>query len=117
MKVQKKPAKHVDVLGHTKKLLNANSYVFTGHARIRLNEREVTALEALYVLKNGRRKPARDRFNEKDQNGLQVHRWSYAYEGQTVDKRRLRVAVSFKEIEGLSELMLIITVIDLDRND
>lgn len=71
--VPKKPGKLNDVLGQTKTLLSMNAYVFTGHAKMRLDKREVTALEALYVLRNGHRKSARDRFNETDQNGFKVN--------------------------------------------
>lgn len=113
--VPKKLKKRDDVLAQTKRLLSANAYVFTGHARMRLDKRELTALEALYVLRNGHRKPARDRFNETDQNGFKVNRWSYVFEGKTLDERHLRIAISFKETNNLSELLLIITVIDLDK--
>jgi hypothetical protein len=115
--ISKKPPKIGDVVGEVKRLLDLSAYVFTGHARVRLNQREVTALEAIYVLKNGQRKAARDRFDEVDQNGVRVDRWSYALEGKTLDKRRLRIAISFKEANSRTELMLIVTVIDLDRGD
>ena len=110
----KVPPKLEDVPSKVRKLLNVSEYVFTGHAKQRLEEREVTALEAISILRHGYRQPDRDRFNEFDQNGVRINRWSYTFEGNTLDERCLRVVVSFKEKDDFSELMLIITVIDLN---
>lgn len=57
----------------------------------------------LYVIRHGYHEKRKDSFSEEYQG------WNYAIRGKTIDRRSLRVVVSFDE-SG----MLIITAIDLD---
>lgn len=78
----------------------------TTHAFIRMTQRQVTLPEMLHVLRNGYHEKRKDEFKE------QHNAWNYAIRGKTLDKRELRVCVSFDK-SG----MLIITAIDLDAED
>lgn len=80
-------------------------YLDTRHAQERQSERKMNRLEVLYVLKNGHHEKKKDKFDV-------VHQaWNYAIRGKTIDKRELRVVVSFDEPSG----MLIITAIELKK--
>jgi hypothetical protein len=72
-------------------------------------ERSVIRSEVIESLKNGHHIPRRDRYNEIE------HSWAYSIEGVTLDERHLRVGVSFELDEISGELLLIITVIDLQK--
>ena len=76
------------------------------HAVVRGVERNITRMEYEYVLLNGFHEKSKDEYKE------QYKSWNYAIRGKTIDKRNLRVAVSFDEND-----LLIITVIDLDMED
>lgn len=83
--------------------LEKGSYLDTRHAIDRQNERQIARPEILYVLKNGYHEKRKDKFDEAYKS------WNYSVRGKTVDRRELRVIVSFDE-SG----MLIITAIDLE---
>ena len=83
--------------------IEKGSYLDTRHAIDRQNERQITRPEILYVLKNGYHEKRKDKFDES------YNSWNYSVRGKTVDRRELRVIVSFDE-SG----MLIITAIDLE---
>jgi len=84
--------------------LELGRYLDTRHALGRQDERKITRPELLYVLKNGHHEKRKDRFDE-------LHKtWNYAVRGKTVDKRDLRVIVSFDPAG-----MLIITAIEIER--
>ena len=78
--------------------------MFMGHAQIRLQERNVTRQEVRQALKNGYHEKRKDEFNQE------YNRWNYSVRGKTLDKRNLRIALSFDH-----NSMLVITVIDLDK--
>lgn len=74
------------------------------HADQRLQERVVTRQEVEQVLRNGHHEKRKDEFKEERSS------WNYSIKGTTVDKRALRVIISFD-----SNDMLIITIIDLSK--
>jgi hypothetical protein len=82
--------------------IERGTYLDTRHAFDRQNERQISRPEVLYVLKNGHHEKRKDKFDEA------YHSWNYSVRGKTVDRRELRVIVSFDELG-----MLIITAIDL----
>ena len=99
-----RPPKISNLLVEIHKKLEAGKYRYVGHANKRLQERVITRLEVKQVLKNGHREKRKDEF-KKEHNC-----WNYSIRGKTIDKRKLRIAVSFDRLN-----MLIITVIDLDK--
>lgn len=78
-------------------------YRDTRHATDRKSERVISLVEITSVINSGYHEKSKDEFKPE------YDAWNYAIRGKTVDKRSLRVAVSFDE-----QLMLIITAIDLD---
>ena len=49
----------------------------------------------------------------KDDYRLEYEAWNYVVRGRTIDRRNLRVVISFEPDEE-GELLLLITAIDLD---
>ena len=86
------------VTGH----LDARRYLDTRHARERQTTRSIARPEILHVLRSGYHEKRKDRFDELHQA------WNYAVRGRTVDRRDLRIIISFDEND-----MLIITAIEL----
>jgi hypothetical protein len=101
-----RPSKHANVPVLVREHVDAGKYLDTRHAFSRMVERKITLPEVLYVLRHGHHEKRKDEFKEEH------NAWTYAMRGKTVDKRELRVCVSFDE-NG----MLIITTIDLDAKD
>jgi hypothetical protein len=83
--------------------LDAGRYLDTRHALVRQHEREINRPEVLYVLRRGYHEKKKDKFDAR------YRAWNYAVRGKTIDKRDLRIIVSFDESN-----MLIITAIDLN---
>ena len=79
-------------------------YLDTLHSEDRQDERRISRPEILYVLKNGHHEKKKDKFDEF------YNAWNYAVRGKTVDRRNLRVIVSFDK-NG----MLIITAIEIKK--
>ncbi len=86
-----------------KECIKAGRYLDTRHAVTRQRERKITRPEILYVLKSGHHESRKDRFDDH------FKAWNYAIRGRTVDRRLLRIVVSF----DLELRLLIITAIDL----
>jgi len=105
------PAKHTSITQLVRELIEQEMYTATGHARKRLDEREISMKEVRTALKSGRRVSAYDEFHTHDNNGNEVNRWSYAFEKSGLD-RQIRVCVSIDESKN--KHLLIVTVIDLD---
>ena len=99
----KHPKKVLDLLEKIKEAVVRGNYFESKHAVERAIERNIFANEYEYVLKNGWHESKKDTFDEL------YNTWNYAIRGKTLEKRELRVIVSF-DINGL----LIITVIDLE---
>lgn len=98
-----RPPKHDDVPALVREHIDAGTYLDTRHASSRKAERQITLPEVLYVLRHGYHEKRKDSFHEE--HGA----WTYAIRGKTVDRRELRICVSF-DPGG----MLVITTIDLD---
>ena len=77
------------------------------HAECRQLERDITLLDAFYVIKNGYREPKHDNFKEEFQA------WNYAVRGITLQNDAVRVIISFEE----NGKLLIITVINTVRRE
>ena len=101
----KRPEKHENVLFLANDCIAKGRYVSTFHAENRQLERDITLLDALYVIKTGHRVPKHDQYKEE------WRAWNYALQGKTLQGDTARVIVSFDE-HGL----LIITVINLSQN-
>lgn len=82
--------------------LESGQYLDTRHAEERQKERLITRPEVLFVLGHGHHEKKKDKLEERYQS------WNYSIRGKPVDKRELRVIVSFDE-----NRMLIITAIEL----
>ena len=100
----RRPGKIEDVLERVRQKSKSGEYVPVEHAKLRMDQREVTDPEVRYVLSHGHREPKKDEF--KDEHKA----WNYSMRGKTADGRQLRIVVSFD-----SNDMLLITVIDLEK--
>ena len=103
--MSKKKAKlsSTELLKRTKAAVEKGDYLDTSHASQRKGQRKILRMEVEYVLKHGWHEKKKDSFEDAYQA------WNYAIRGKTIDKRNLRIAVSFEE------KMLVITAIDLDQ--
>ncbi len=103
---RQRPPKLPNVIEVVRECVEAGRYLDTRHATDRQNERLITRLEILQVLRQGWHVPSRDRYEE----GYGDFGWSYAIEGKTLDNRPLRVIVTFDDETNT----LIVTAIDLE---
>lgn len=99
-----KRQKILNVLERVRNCVEHGLYLDTRHATDRRFERRITRPEILYVLKNGRNEKSKDQYQDR------YKAWNYAIRGKTIDKRDVRVIVSFDENN-----MLIITAIELEQ--
>ncbi len=99
--MQKKP-KIQNLPATVETCIERGHYLDTRHATDRQTERSISRTEILYVLRNGRHEKSKDQYQER------FKAWNYAIRGRTIDKREVRVIVSFDENN-----MLIITAIEL----
>jgi len=99
------PEKLPDLMSVIQTCIEDGRYLDTRHASERQNERRINRPEILYVLKHGYHEKKKDKFDEF----YQV--WNYAVRGKTIDRRELRIVVSFDEASE----MLIITAIELTK--
>ena len=76
----------------------------TRHAEERQTQRGIIRPEIIYVLCNGYHEKIKDKFDKI------YSAWNYAIRGKTIDKKELRIIVSFDENN-----LLIITAIDLGK--
>ena len=74
--------------------LDAGRYLDARHSIERHHEREITRPEVLYVLRRGFHEKKKDKFESRYQA------WNYAVRGKTLDKRELRIIVSFDELNS-----------------
>ena len=99
-----RPPKKNSVVAIVRECLMSGKYRYVGHASQRLQQRDVTRLEVKQALKDGHHEKRKDEF--KEEHGS----WNYSIRGKTIDKKSLRVVVTFNKSN-----MLIVTVIDLDK--
>ena len=98
-----RPDKHDDVVRLVQSCVTSGNFTDTTHAEQRKGQRKITRLEIVSVLESGYHEKKKDEFKPEH------NAWNYAIRGKTLDKRELRIAVSFDE----ASKMLIITAIDL----
>lgn len=104
MSKKKRPAKHANLIERLRDALDEGRYRDVVHALQRQQERRITRPEYLYVLRHGYHEARKDEFKPE------YNAWNYAIRGRTVDRRELRVIVSFD-----SDGLLIITTIELGK--
>lgn len=85
------------------KIANAE-YVFKKHAKQRQIDRTISDLEVLDILE-GKKKRNRHRNKKKDKFEEGREDWNYCIEGQNLDKKKIRIIISFED-----NLIPIITV-------
>ena len=90
------------ILEKVKRCISNGNYLDTRHALERQDQRNITRPEVIYVLQTGHHEKHKDKFDDI------YNSWNYAIKGKTVDKKPLRIIVSFDENN-----MLIITAIEL----
>jgi len=83
--------------------IETGSYLDTRHASDRRSERFISRLEMEYILVNGRHEKRKDQYEEAYEG------WSYAIRGETIDKRDLRIVISFED------KMLVITAMEVGK--
>ena len=81
--------------------IETGEYIILPHARQRCRERDVSAMDIEFVLAHGHRAKARDRFAPS------LRRWSYGFEGRTIDGNQLRVIVAILERLGIVTVVII----------
>lgn len=91
------------LLERVRQVVESGDYLDTRHAEERRSQRGISRLEMESVLTTGRHEKAKDQFQEA------YEAWNYAIRGRTIDKRDLRVVVSFEE------KMLVITAIEIGK--
>jgi hypothetical protein len=104
MKKRQRPSKIADLMDTIWEALDSGRYVDMVHAQERQLQRNITRPEYTYVLRHGYHEARKDTFEEP------YNAWNYAIRGKTLDKRDLRVIVSFDD-SG----MLIITTIEVHK--
>lgn len=99
------------ILQQIKRLLRNHRLRYEGHAKFQMQARMITYPEVEYVLSvSGAHMAQRDRWDEKRQAV------NHVIEGETVDRRPLRVVVCILSDPPIpEELLLVITAIDLNR--
>lgn len=103
----RRPPKHADALGLARRCLDEGRYRDTRHVVERREQRSITLLEVKEVIRSGWQEAAKDDYRPE------YGAWNYAVRGRTLDRRSLRVVISFERDET-GELLLLITAIDLD---
>lgn len=84
--------------------IEQGEFLDTRHAQLRSNQRKITRPEILFVLKNGYHEKHKDKFINHYQS------WNYAIRGKTVDKKDLRIIISFSE-----DKLVIVTAIEIKK--
>lgn len=106
MNKQKRPPKIDSLYEKIQNCLKKHRYRQSRHAMERVDRRNITFFDVLYVLENGCREEAKDSYDEAFQS------WKYSIRGKTVEAIDLRVIISINE-----ENMIIITVVNLCMRD
>lgn len=100
------PPKDPNVEGRMRSLLGLGNVRCVPHANTRMGERNIIYYEILQALHSSKYIEGRDRYS------TEWNSWEYTFEGYTMDKKKIRVGVSF-ETTVKGEKLLIITVIDI----
>lgn len=102
--VDARPPKISNVRELVRRKAEAGEIIILPHAIARQVLRLITVTDIVHALVHGWHEKKKDKYSPE------YGSWNYAIRGSTVDKRELRIVVSFDE-NG----MLVITVIDLGR--
>lgn len=102
---KKKPSKLTseELLNRVRSAVESGDYLDTRHANDRKNERGINRLEIEQVLKDGWHEKKKDKFEEAYDS------WKYAMRGKTIDKKDLRIIITFQN------KMLIITAMEVGK--
>lgn len=100
--VENKAPKIPHLMREVQECVENGRYLDTRHSLDRQAERAISRLEVLYVLRHGYHEKRKDRYEK----GFTA--WNYAVRGKTLDRKELRVIVSFDK-----DRLLIITAIAL----
>lgn len=98
-----RPDKIDNLLELIKECISSGRYRTCIHLEQREKERKITRREVLYVLKHGFHEKKEDDYEEQYQT------WNYAIRGKTVDRRDLRIFISFDK----ENMMIIITTFEV----
>ena len=97
-----RPSKLAALMPAVVAAIELGHYIYSNHALERQSQRKITRSEVLQALKGGYHEKAKDLYDDV------YEAWNYAVRGKTLDRRELRIVVSF-DVQG----MLIVTAIDL----
>ncbi|MGE3756292.1 MAG: DUF4258 domain-containing protein [Pseudobdellovibrionaceae bacterium] len=106
-----KNPKEKDVTTKMRALWQVNKIRVHSHANTRMSQRKILYPEILQALGNAKHEPAKDRYSIEHEN------WEYSFLGKTIDKRELRIGIAFEVDHKTNERLLIITVIDPNKED
>lgn len=99
MNKQRKPEQLDNLLQLIRDCVDKGNYILTEHALLRLKERDISLIDAEWVLKNGYHEKRKTSFDEKFKT------WKYAIRGTTIEALDIRLILAFNQ-EG----MVIITI-------
>ena len=77
------------------KMLTNGEYVFKRHAKSRQKDRAISDLEVLDILE-GKRNRNRHRNKRKNKYEIGNEDWNYCIEGNNLDKKKMRIIISFE---------------------
>ncbi len=101
------PDKYPDVISLVRKCLLDGRFLDTRHAKERQTERSITRYEIVHVLESGFHEKRKDQFKKE------FGTWNYAIRGKTLERKDLRIVVSFDQETSL----LIITAIEILKGE
>lgn len=106
----KRPEKFANIMKLIDESLALGLFRITSHAEMRMHERNIMLTDLKHVLQEGYHEKKKDEYH-KEHNS-----WAYAVRGESIDRRKLRIIISFEEIEE-GKMMLVVTVINLDNKE
>lgn len=96
-KTIKKPKKKTDeeLFDLLEEKIASADYVFKKHAKQRQIDRTISDLEVLDIIEDKKRRN-RHRNKKKDKYEEGREDWNYCIEGQNLDKKKIRIIISFE---------------------
>lgn len=98
------PAKKSNLMDIVREKAEQGAFILMPHAVERRFQRSISINDIIYVLTTGWHESKKDDFRKE------YSEWNYAIRGKTIDKRELRIVISFDE-----DNMLVVTVIRLSK--
>lgn len=83
--------------------VSSGDYIFLKHARLRQQDRQISELDVIHILKGD---AGRKRNKRKDSYDPGKEDWKYCFEGFDIDGLKIRIIITFED-----EYLLVITVI------